>query len=49
MILRYDRDDGRTEFVGAWEGQTILVVTEGTERDGLQTVVNVIVERPWRR
>ena len=37
---RIERDDGRAEYVGWWEGRLLLVVTEG--EDEPLTVVNVI-------
>ena len=45
---RWDRDDGRTEYLGEWEGERILVVTEGDEDAGPLTVVNAIPEERWR-
>ena len=41
---RLDRDDGRTEYVGVWEGRTIVVILEA---DG-KTIVTVR-ERKQRR
>ena len=41
---RLDRDDGHTEYVGAWEGRTIVVILEV---DG-KTIVTVW-ERKQRR
>ena len=48
---RIDRDDGRTEFIGEWEGLTILVVVEGDpdDEEAPLLVINTIVERRWRR
>ena len=39
-----ERDDGRAEYVGAWEGRTLVVILE----DDGRTVVTVW-ERKWRR
>lgn len=43
-----ERDDGRTEYIGVWEGQTLMVVLE----DDGETVVSVFdrkQRRPRRR
>ena len=39
-----ERDDGRTEYTGAWEGRTFVVIID----DDGRTVVTVW-ERKWRR
>ncbi len=39
-----ERDDGRTEYIGAWQGQTLVVVIE----DDGETVVT-IWDRKQRR
>lgn len=35
-----ERDDGRTEYIGQWEGRSLLIVTEGEEEPLL--VINAI-------
>ena len=45
---RWDRDDGRTEYAGIWEGVPIVVVTEGDEEEGPLTVINAMPEHGWR-
>ena len=35
-----ERDDGRTEYIGKWEGRSLLIVAEGEEEPLL--VINAI-------
>lgn len=42
-----ERDDGRTEYIGWWEGHNLLVVTEGDEEPLL--VINAILRKRTSR
>ena len=42
-----ERDDGRTEYIGSWQGRNILIVTEG--KDEPLRVINAIDRSRGRR